>query len=129
MLVGELPDVPVELNLTSAQVEQIMRQVAGEEAGGESILSMLLALGGSRDAPVLNDLERYVISVGHGVSRSVLVGLLVLASVPSEGQVGVTALARRLGMHSSTLHRYFRTWVLVGLLEQDIDTQEYHRPR
>jgi DNA-binding MarR family transcriptional regulator len=64
------------------------------------------------------------------LSRSLLAGLLMLASFPGEGAyLGNAQLARMLGMNPSTTHRYISTLVAVGLLERDPSTRRYRLAR
>jgi len=64
------------------------------------------------------------------LSRSLLLGLLVLAVFPADGSsVSVTEAARRLDMSTSNTHRYFKTLLAVGLLEQDPRTRGYRLAR
>ncbi len=60
------------------------------------------------------------------LSRSLLIGLLLLASMPDDGShVGVAELARLVGANTSTTHRYITTLVAVGLVERDPVTRRY----
>jgi Mn-dependent DtxR family transcriptional regulator len=60
------------------------------------------------------------------LSRSLLAGLLVLASFPSDGSyLSIAKLARMLDMSPSTTHRYVTTLFAVGLFEQDPRTRQY----
>jgi Fic family protein len=60
------------------------------------------------------------------LSKSLLSGLLLLASFPADGSyLRVTELAQMLDMSPSTTHRYFATLLTVGLLEQDPGTRRY----
>ena len=60
------------------------------------------------------------------LSRSLLSGLLLVASLPGDGSyVGNAQLAGVLGMNVSTVHRYLQTLVAVGLVERDPDTRRY----
>ena len=60
------------------------------------------------------------------LSRSLLSGLLLVASLPGDGSyLGNAQLARRLGMNVSTVHRYLQTLVAVGLVERDPGTRRY----
>ena len=60
------------------------------------------------------------------LSRSLLAGLLMLASFPTDGSYLANAeIARMLGMNPSTTHRYVSTLVAVGLLERDPSTRRY----
>lgn len=60
------------------------------------------------------------------LSRSLLAGLLMLASFPSDGSyMGIAELARVLDMSPSTTHRYVTTLLAVGLLERNPRTRKY----
>jgi DNA-binding MarR family transcriptional regulator len=60
------------------------------------------------------------------LSRSLLLGLLLLSALPTDGSyVGLTVLARALEMSMSTAHRYASTLVAAGLLERDPATRQY----
>jgi IclR family pca regulon transcriptional regulator len=62
------------------------------------------------------------------LSRSLLRGLLVLASFPADGAGrSVTDVAHELDMVASTTHRYISTLLEVGLLERDSVSREYRR--
>ena len=50
---------------------------------------------------------------------------LLLALGESQGEVGVTELARRLGLHKSTASRLLATLERRGLVEQDEETGKY----
>ncbi len=59
-------------------------------------------------------------------SRSLLRGLMVLASFPADGSDrSVTDVAKQLGMGVSTTHRYASTFVEVGVLERDPISRRY----
>jgi IclR helix-turn-helix domain len=59
-------------------------------------------------------------------SRSLLLGLMVLASFRADGTSrSVTDVAHDLDMWASTAHRYLSTLVEVGLLERDAVSREY----
>lgn len=63
------------------------------------------------------------------LSRSLLMGLLVLAAFPVDGsERGIAELARELGLNSSTTHRYATTLVAVGLLAHNPRTRRYRHP-
>ena len=60
------------------------------------------------------------------LSRSLLAGLLMLASFPGDGSyVSIAKLAQLLDMSPSTTHRYVSTLLAVGLLERDPRTRKY----
>ena len=63
------------------------------------------------------------------LSRSLLLGLLVLACFPPDGSfLPVKEAARILDASASTTHRYCKTLVAVGLLERDPRTRRYRQP-
>jgi DNA-binding MarR family transcriptional regulator len=62
-------------------------------------------------------------------SRSLLLGLLVLASLPPDGSyLRVVDIARRVELRSGTTYRYLTTLVLAGLVERDDASRRYRRP-
>lgn len=62
-------------------------------------------------------------------SRSLLRGLMVLASFPPDGSARqITDVAKQLGLGASTTHRYAVTLVELGLLERDPASRHYRLP-
>jgi len=60
------------------------------------------------------------------MSRSLLSGLLVLASLPTDGSYrGIVETARLTRMNPSTTHRYMSTLIAVGIVERDPQTRRY----
>jgi IclR helix-turn-helix domain len=115
----EILQEPVRIQLSKAQVNQIVREASG--AGSLSFLLGELEEGRGGLADVVQLEER-------GLSRSLLLGLMMLASFPRDGSyVGVADTARRLQLHISTAHRYVSTLAAVGLLERDVGTRRYRR--
>jgi IclR-like helix-turn-helix domain-containing protein len=111
----------VTITLTRAQVDRVVRRAPkGEGAAGR-----LRPLSGGAAAG-----SRYrELAESPRLSRSLLLGLLVLASFPSDGSAtAVTDVAAQLDMSPSTTHRYLSTLLAVGLLEQDPRTRRYHVP-
>ena len=107
----------ISVALTALQVDEIVHAAAG--AAG-----LTVALSGLRDTQELPgglpeiDERRF--------SRSLLAGLLVLASLQSDGaDAGVAELARRLSMNASTTHRYLATLEAAGLIDRDPTTLRY----
>jgi hypothetical protein len=104
--------------LSAAQVEQVVR--AASDGGSISVLLSGLA-----------DMRRVLEAMpaqleDWRLSRSLLAGILMLASFPADGSyLGNAQLARMLGMDPSTTHRYISTLVAVGLLERDPSTRRY----
>lgn len=111
----------ISIELTSTQVDRVVRN--SSEAGGVSGLLRGLA---DTDATVARFKE---LADSPRMSRSLLLGLLVLATFPANGEaLAVTDVATRLRMSPSTTHRYLATLLAVGLLEQDPRTRRYFVP-
>jgi DNA-binding transcriptional ArsR family regulator len=108
----------LSIELSAAQVDKIMRSAADD--GSMSILLSGLADVRAMLAAGPNHLE------DARLSRSLLAGLLMLASFPSDGSyMGIAELARVLDMSPSTTHRYVTTLLAVGLLERNPRTRKY----
>jgi IclR family pca regulon transcriptional regulator len=61
-----------------------------------------------------------------GFSQSLERGLAILATfTPDRPALGVSELARRLGLTRSTAHRYVATLATLGYLQQDEPTRKY----
>jgi DNA-binding MarR family transcriptional regulator len=106
------------IELLPAQVDQVVRAAA--DGGSISVfLSGLDRVRGTLEArPAQLEDPR--------LSRSLLSGLLLLASLPADGSyLGNAQLARTLGMNVSTVHRYLQTLLAVGLVERDAGTRRY----
>ncbi len=108
----------MRIELSAAQVDQVLR--AASDGGGLSVV-----LAGIKDA-------RQALQAGSQhmqdarLSRSLIAGLLMLASFPTDGgDVGNGELARMVGMNQSTAHRYISTLVALGLVERDPGTRRY----
>jgi DNA-binding MarR family transcriptional regulator len=116
-----MADSGIAIELTSAQIERIVRGASGS-AGVSTLLHGLA--GKATMTPHFRELAE-----SPRLSRSLLLGLLVLASFPSDGgALAVTDVAARLEMSPSTTHRYLTTLLAVGLLEQDPRTRRYRVP-
>jgi hypothetical protein len=108
----------VLIELSRAQVDRIVRNAA--DGGNMSVL-----LSGLKDIRVVLAREPRQLEDSR-LSRSLLAGLLMLASFPSDGSyIGNAEIARLLDMNPSTTHRYVSTLVAVGLLERDPATRRY----
>jgi hypothetical protein len=108
----------VSIELSPAQVDRVIRTAA---EGG----SMSLLLSGLRDVREVLVREPSQLD-DNRLSRSLLAGLLMLASFPTDGSyLGNAEIARLLDMNPSTTHRYVSTLVAVGLLERDPTTRRY----
>jgi predicted transcriptional regulator len=113
----------VTIVLDPAQVDQVVRSASGRGAtsavmaGLERFRELLVSNVGLRR---LADIEE------RRLSQSLVCGLFVLASMPTDGSpIAVTDLARVAGMSHSTTHRYLRTLLAVGLVAQDSRTRRY----
>jgi Fic family protein len=109
---------PVSIELSASQVDLVVR---GAGDGGN--LSVLLA--GLED--VRNVLSRDPHQLRDSrLSRSLLAGLFLLATLPTDGRhLGNAEIAQLLEMNPSTTHRYLSTLVAVGLVERDPSTRRY----
>jgi IclR-like helix-turn-helix domain-containing protein len=55
---------------------------------------------------------------------------MVVLAYPADGsECELTDAARTIGLSPSTMHRYTRAWVALGVLEQDPDSRRYRRVR
>jgi IclR helix-turn-helix domain len=118
----------IALTLTAAQVRQILHAAGDGEAELSSLLdgSLMMADG----ALALETWEgRYREELETGsASSSLLRGLLILACFPRDGtRRSVHWVAENTGMEMSTTHRYIRTLLLLGFLDQDPKTRAYGR--
>ncbi len=108
----------ISIELTRAQVGHVVRG-ASEEEGVSGLLRRLSERGELAS-------EYVELAESPRLSRSLLLGLLVLACFPGDGaSLAVSDVAARLSMSPSTTHRYITTLLRVGLLEQDPDTRRY----
>jgi DNA-binding MarR family transcriptional regulator len=114
-------DSAISIELTKAQINQIVRGASQDD----SVSSLLRGL---TDGGALAS-RFQALSESPRLSRSLLLGLLVLACFPADGTaMAVTDVATRLEMSPSTTHRYMTTLLAVGLLEQDPRTRRYRVP-
>jgi IclR helix-turn-helix domain len=117
---GEVFVDEISLDLTPAQIQDVLRQTA--EEGG--IAGALNGLGDHRELA-----RAYrAATTDPQLSSSLLFGLVVLACF-RHGEMGVLDVARRLGANVSTVHRYIKTLLIAGLLEQNPTTRRYRRVR
>jgi len=122
------PQGKIALAITPTQVTYVLPGASGGDAGlsclfdGSAITEEgVLTLG------VWERRYRKELSAGSA-SSSLLRGLLVLACFPRDGtQRTVHGVAEQTGMEVSTTHRYIRTLLLLGFLEQDPKTRAYGR--
>lgn len=119
---------PVSVELTTAQVERVVRATA--EARGPSLSLLLSGLIAEQAISESSLEERYWAELESGrLSHSLFRGLLILALfISGEEGRGVVEVARQLGLSPSTTHRYISTLVAFGLLVQDPATRKYRLP-
>jgi hypothetical protein len=112
-------DNDITITLSKRQVKQVMRE-ATDEDGLAGLLGGLGALNLASYAERIDD---------DRLSRSLLRGMMVLASFPQDGSaLQITEVAKQLGMGASTTHRYAITLVELGLLERDPISRHYRLP-
>ncbi len=113
-----MSETGISIQLTGPQIDRVVRE-SGE---GPGIASLLRGLAG--DGTLMSRYE--ALAENPRLSRSLLLGLLVLATFPGDGEsLAVSDIANTLGMSPSTTHRYLTTLLSVGLLEQDPRTRRY----
>lgn len=115
------PRSQFSLVLSHGQVQDLVQQEAASRKGGGGLLGVVLALNGVGEPTRLEDLERDPCFQSPRISHSVIRSLLVLSAFASGEAHGVNSLAEELGLGSTTLWRYLRTWVALGVLEERTD--------
>jgi predicted transcriptional regulator len=116
-----MSDSGISIELSSAQVEEVVLGTSGR-----SFVSQLMRGLADRDAPAPS---YRALADSPRMSRSLLLGLLVLAAFPADGSsLAVTEVAESVEMSASTTHRYLTTLLSVGLLRQDSSTRRYSVP-
>jgi IclR-like helix-turn-helix domain-containing protein len=119
-MAGE-PEERFWLALSDGQVQDLVLQEAMSRGAGRGLVGVLLALSGVGRRIDLEELMRDERYHDRRISQSVIRGLLVLSAFSSGEVHGLNSLAARLGMGSTTLWRYLKTWVVVGVLEERKD--------
>jgi uncharacterized membrane protein len=113
-----MPDSAVSIILTNAQVSHVVRDASRDK-------SVWSALAGIRDRSALAETYRNL-STDPRLSRSFLLGLLILVTLPEDGEaIEVAEIADDLAMSRSTTHRYVATLLAAELVEQDPVTRKY----
>ncbi len=111
---------PVLVELSRAQVDRVVRSASTDERMSMFLAGLVEVRHRLQADPKQMDDRRF--------SRSLMSGLLLLASFPDDGSyLSNTEVARTNGMNMSTSHRYISTLVAVGLLERDPGTRRYRR--
>lgn len=108
----------VSVELSKAQLERIVRDLS--RSG-----SLSLALAGLSDVRAVLARARPLLDDSR-LSRSLMIGVFLLAAFPSDGSyVGNAELARTLNLSVSTTHRYVSTLTALGLVERDAVSRKY----
>jgi predicted transcriptional regulator len=112
----------VRIVLCDAQVQEVLRGVAGSHGGG--LRGFLLARTGPMEQ--LGEVRDGELPDDSGISRSLLRALMILRFLYLEGGVQqLYAIAPAVGLSHSTTHRYLGTLIQVGLVERIEETREY----
>jgi len=111
----------IDIVLTGGQVDQVVRAADG---GGGTLAVLLGGLGGLRGV-FAGDALREAFDDPR-LSRSLLLGLGLLAALPGDGSyVRLREVVQATGLNTSTAHRYLNTLVMAGLIERDPQTRRY----
>jgi IclR helix-turn-helix domain len=109
--------------LTDVQVTQVMR----EASGGPTLAGLTGLLAAAGDLDKLRSATIQMVGDPR-LSHSALRAILVLAAFPADGsERGLTEVGEALSLPPSTMHRYVRTWVALGLLEQNPRSRRYRQ--
>ncbi|HYB23307.1 MAG TPA: helix-turn-helix domain-containing protein [Solirubrobacteraceae bacterium] len=110
----------IKIELTRSQIDQVVRN----SSEGNGVAAVLRGLS---EKGLVSNYE--TLAASPRLSRSLLLGLLVLACFPVDGEaLAVTDVATRLDLSPSTTHRYMTTLLAAGLLEQDPRSRRYRVP-
>jgi hypothetical protein len=110
----------VVIELTSRQLSDVLRQ----SAEVHSVAAVISGLS----IPMSTRLALSQASAHHSTSRSLLLGLIVLAAFPATGETRrLSEVAKELEMSPSTAHRYLHTLITLGLIERGEDNRRYRR--
>lgn len=125
----------IEISLSPAQIEQVVRSAGHASNGTVSTLLMAAldnahaATNGDNAYGLLHDATQLALTSALAdpqLSQSLLRGLAVLSCFgPERPWRAIIDLAKELEMSPSTTHRYVKTLRAVGLLEQNPTTREY----
>jgi DNA-binding transcriptional ArsR family regulator len=110
----------ITIELTRSQIDQVVR----DTSDGSGVAKVLHGLA---DRGLVSNYD--ALAASPRLSRSLLLGLLVLACFPTDGEaLAVTDVAVQLDLSPSTTHRYMTTLLAAGLLEQDPRSRRYRVP-
>jgi hypothetical protein len=127
--VGSRGEPLVTITLSRHQVDNVVRAALGD--GAVPNLAAIVTdsrRDGSPGACEALSARYRELQHNRRLSRSLLAGLLVLSCFPLDGpDLGIKDISERLGLNTSTVHRYVVTLVAAGLLERDPETRRYRR--
>jgi hypothetical protein len=109
------------LALSDRQVQELVLQETLSHRAGRGLVGILLALSGAGKGTNLEELMRDERFHDRRISQSVIRSLLVLSAFALGEAHGLNSLAAEIGMGKTTLWRFLKTWVAVGLLEERED--------
>jgi DNA-binding MarR family transcriptional regulator len=111
----------ISITLSRTQINHVLRLAAREQG-------IVGALSGLPDRDKLAEAYRSLDGDGPQLSRSLLIGLIVFTCFPEDGDtLGVSEVAKILGLRTSSAFRYIATLLAAGLLERDPKTRRYSR--
>jgi predicted transcriptional regulator len=116
---------PVLIELSKRQITRVLRDAGG--AGG-----LTTALTDARDLRSALDVvssDAFAMKCREErLSTSLVRGLLVLLCLPADGgEMGVTDIAKTVGLSASTTYRYISTLRELGFAERDSVSRKYRR--
>jgi hypothetical protein len=108
------------IELTSRQLSDVLRQ----SAEVHSVAAVISGLS----IPMSTRLALSQARANSSTSRSLVLGLIVLAAFPGTGETRrLSEVAKELEMSPSTAHRYLHTLITLGLIERDEENRRYRR--
>jgi DNA-binding transcriptional ArsR family regulator len=110
--------------LSPSQIEHVVG--AALDSGPPNIPALLTELHARQNISRVSLEKRYRSELSEArLSHSLLRGLLVLSMLIDGSELGISDIARKLDMSSSTAYRYVSTLLAFGLVEQDQSTRRY----
>jgi hypothetical protein len=111
----------VTIELTQSQIRSVLVEGGASETGDD-----LVGRLGENVATLRDLIESGARERQSKLSKSLLVGLYVLASLPDDGgPISLQELSKRVDGSPSTVHRYLQSLLLAGLAQRDAATREY----
>lgn len=112
------PEQQFWLALSDGQVQGLVQQEAARRGTGRGLLGVLLSLNRIGKRIDLDELTRDERYHDARISQSVIRSLLVLSPFASGEAHSLNDLAKELGMGTTTVWRYLKTWVAIGAIEE-----------